>query len=315
MKSLINKIKEKINKIYLSILYPKLYWVRTVVWEFWAWKTFNTFLSTANYKKNRNSFVISNVPYWFNDLFYTSKDDLLKIYKFLLFYSAYLSTPLWPPDNPDYKILKQNYKYKSIILITDEVGAYFNPVSTWKDSKIPNQVLTVLKQARKINLLVHNIDQILSKVNKDFRANTPDIRNYYKWFWLIQRYKDYLLKTNDSTDLKSDEVAEQKNNLLFSLYLSPKIKKLLNRNKYLKDNFYDQSYLSYYMTWFWDELEYISAFDFIDQIYSDTWWFMQTFQITEKEHNEIMDKLQKKLNQKDFKNINLEYNGKYYENN
>lgn len=311
---LAEKIKSFLYKVKLSLLYPKLYWVRTIVWEFWAWKTFNTFLNALNYKKNRNSFIISNIPYTYNNITYSSKNDLLKIYKFLLLYAVYLSTPLDTENwEKDYKILKQNYKFKSIILITDEVWAYFNPVATWKEWKIPTDVLTVLKQARKINLLIYNIDQILSKINKDFRANTPDVISYYKGLGFIQWFKVFYLKTNDSTDLKSDEVAEEKWSFIFNLYLNPRIKKFLNRNKYLDKYFYSQDYLSYYTTWFWDELHNLDFFTFLDDIYKETGWFMKTFEITEKEHKEIMDKLKLKLNiEKDFKNINIEYNGQYY---
>lgn len=175
-----------------------MYWVKLVIWEFGAWKTLWTLSYMYDLKKKYkdNIIIIANIPIYFVDFFYNSRSDLRYIFSLLIDYIN---------KTNDQNLLPVN---KRILLIIDEIHLYFPSSSFWQALKFTNEDLILLTQCRKRNVEIIWITQELWQVSKRFRVLSPYIRKFYKWFGFYRRYKDFRLKTLDSTDLLDPQVAD-----------------------------------------------------------------------------------------------------------
>jgi len=175
------------------------YWVRIVTWEFWAWKTFYSFLEAKKLKQRYKDkiLIIANNPYDFVDILFSSLWDLEKLFKFFVYYIRETNSPKY--------IMKW---FKRVFMLIDEAHLYFP--SSWFgiNKRFWYEELLVLTQVRKRNMTIYFITQDLWQINKRIRVLSPYMRRWYKWFYFYRWYRDYYFRTLDSTDYKSPEVAD-----------------------------------------------------------------------------------------------------------
>lgn len=175
-----------------------MYWVKLVVWEFGAWKTLATIAYSWRMKKKYwdDLILISNIPLDFVDFIYSSCDDIRFIFQLLIEYINKTNSPDFLPPK------------KRILFIIDEIHLYFPSASWWSFVKFAKEDLIVLTQCRKRNIEIIAITQELWQVSKRFRVLSPYVRKYYRGFGFYRWYKDFYLKTLDSSDLLNPEVAD-----------------------------------------------------------------------------------------------------------
>lgn len=209
------------------------YWVKFIVWDFWAWKTKNLFQYWFLWKKeNPNWILIANIPYNFVDYFFDSKEDFDCIMRDLVQYIR---------DTNSVEFLKEGKEFPPILILWDEIHEYlFN-----RDFKNFNKdVRLVLTQCRKRQIEIDCISQRVSQVDV-FLKRLVWIFHYFKCLWNSWIRKEVILNclnpdSNDLNDESSYEVLEES-------YLLPD-KFALFFHKDLKD-YYSQKYLTYYVVW------------------------------------------------------------------
>ena len=237
-----------------------MYWVKIILWEFWAWKTYNVFYEAYLRKLSKeNPYIIANVPYHFVDLFYSSTDDLIKIFQYLVRYSEETNTK---------EILDQYKRFRPIIFILDEAHLYF--FSRWFSKNFNREQLIVLTQVRKRKVSMYLITQELAQLDSTFRRLVPTVRKYYKWFGLWRWFVDYSLKKDD-TEVKNEEIADKVGWWpIFGSYLAPRAKHWILRLIWSKKlAFFKDFWTSYYVTWFEKKLDNLTYDDFIKWIYEN----------------------------------------------
>lgn len=175
----------------------KNYWITVVLWQFWAWKTFNIFWEAYKFKKKywENCVIIWNIPYNFVDILFDSVDDFKLLNSYLVNYVR--------DTNDDLSLKKRNFK--KIMYIIDEAVIYLDPLEVQRS--FPKDVMRVFMQCRKRDISIFQVSQDLSFQVKRTRIVSKIVRKYYHFLWGF--YRDFELLTNDSTDLKDERVAEQ----------------------------------------------------------------------------------------------------------
>jgi len=216
------------------------YWVKIMLWEFGAWKTYSVFYEAFLRKNSKeNPFIIANIPYDFVDLVYTNVEDLKKIFKILVDYSK---------ETNSREILENYWKFRPIIFILDEAHLYF--FSRWFSKNFDAETLIVLTQVRKRKISMYLITQELAQLDSTFRRLVPYVRKYYKGFWWWRWYNDYYLKKDD-IDVKNEEIADKIWGWpVWGAFMAPTLKlKFLKLFRSWKLNFFDDYWTSYFITW------------------------------------------------------------------
>ena len=174
------------------------YWVRIVIWEFGAWKTLSTMAYMLKQKQRYkdNIIIFSNILLDFVDFPFNSISDLRFIFELLINYINKTNKKEFLPTE------------RQILLVIDELHLYFPSSSWWSFIKFSKEDLILLTQCRKRNIEIIWITQELWQISKRFRVLSPYVRKYYKGLGFYRWYKDFYLKTLDSTDLLNPEVAD-----------------------------------------------------------------------------------------------------------
>lgn len=238
------------------------YWIRLVVGEFWAWKTYSVFYHVYKMKQKKDDiFVIANSPYHFVDLLYSSKEDLIKIFRFLVKYAE---------ETNDKDVLQKYHDFRDIVLIIDEAHLYF--FSRWFHKNFDFESLIVLTQLRKRRITIYLITQELWQIDSTLRRLVPYVRKYYYGFWFYRWYTDYYLKKDD-IDIKDENVADKVGWWFISgWYLSPKIRSFLSKIFWIDKKFFSDFWTSYYIVWFEHKLRHLTYPEFLNLIKKKSWF-------------------------------------------
>jgi len=175
--------------------WPKeIFWIDIVLWEFWAWKTYNVMREALDYK-NQWCFIISNAPYSFVDLKFNSLDDLNTIFKMFVVYF----------QDTNFENYLKTDNFRPIVFILDESHLYFFSRNFMKN--LQDETMITVSQCRKRNILIRFVTQELAQLDSTFRRLVPYVRKYYTWIAWFSFYRDYYMKT-DEVDVKNEEKVE-----------------------------------------------------------------------------------------------------------
>lgn len=148
------------------------FWVSAIMWNFGSMKTFSEFLAMEWYSPD-STFVIANVPYDRVDWFYSTEEDLRKVFEVLDSWCA----------STNYNIKKYSSdrkKLKDIFIIVDEAHRYFDSRSSlikWNNMECIHNVLT---QCRKRNIRFVAITQRLPSIDIRIRRLSDFVEEYKK---------------------------------------------------------------------------------------------------------------------------------------
>lgn len=236
------------------------YWIRIITWEFWAWKTYNVFYEAMKNKYYNNALIISNIPYSFTDLFFSSSKDMINIFNLIVQYIDITNNE---------QCLRQYHNFKPVHIIIDEWHLYF--YSRRFSKNFDSDQLVVNSQCRKRKIKIDFITQELAQLDSTFRRLVPYIRKYYRWLWFWRWYKDFYLK-KDETDLKNEEIADVIWwGPIFGWFFHPNFKKYLIKLfwKNQEKIFFNDFWTSYYVTWFQgNNINVYNINDFINLLYT-----------------------------------------------
>lgn len=178
----------------------KLFWVYSVMGNFWSGKTFGTFLEISKLDKTKN-FIIANVPYKFVDLFYSKAEELYKIIENL---EKWIYSTNEDVENYFYSM----NEYKNIVLIVDEAHLYFNSRKRDK-SWLMDRLDVILTQCRKRNIKIYFISQRLKRVDINIRRMTDYVIRYKRqWIpilWTQRSIRTLYENAGDVADIQWDE--------------------------------------------------------------------------------------------------------------
>lgn len=168
------------------------------MWNFWSWKTFGTFLELFKLDKTK-SFIIANVPYSVVDHYYSTTEDLLKVFDVLGKYSI--------DTNADVENFYNNRdNKKDIILVVDEAHLYLGARESLTKASILNQLKTIFTQCRKRKIRVVFITQRLTQIDIYVRRLSDYVEeyNYVNW-WILEFVKKRIyLNKWDVADIETD---------------------------------------------------------------------------------------------------------------
>lgn len=216
------------------------YWLRLVTGVFWSWKTKNLFQEAFFRKKdNPDWLLIANIPYSFVDIHFNSKTDLNLILSHVL---AYIEATNNIED-------MQEAIFPPIKILIDEVHCYYFA----RDFKaFDKDVMTIITQCRKRRITIDFISQELAQLDVFIRRLTPLVLCYEKSFLGFKRAVLYYARANEWTDLWSETQFEE----MDKTWIFPD-KRVLFFNPDLK-KYYDEKYLTYYVVWFTDILQWFT---------------------------------------------------------
>lgn len=218
-----------------NLLFWHDYWVKFVVWDFWAWKTKNLFQFWYLWKKeNPNWILIANIPYDFVDIFFDSKDDFDCLMKDLVQYIR---------DTNSVEFLKQGKEFPPILILWDEIHEYLFSRDFKNFSK---DVVLVLTQCRKRSIEINCISQRLTQVDVFLR----------RLVWLFHVFKNVgnpkfgitkqMIKEcidPESNNIDDDLAYETLETcIILPAVRHPVLKKRLS-------SYFEQKYLTYYVVW------------------------------------------------------------------
>lgn len=168
------------------------------MWNFGSMKTFSQQLAMYEMSKNK-VFVISNVPYIRNDWFYSSVDDLVKVFAVLDEWCQKTNY-----DIQEYALNRS--RNKDIYFIVDEAHRYFDSRSSlfkWNNMEVANNVLT---QCRKRNIRFVAITQRLTSIDIRIRRLADYVEEYKRWnfLWLYRVRHNVYENRGDLADIETD---------------------------------------------------------------------------------------------------------------
>lgn len=168
------------------------------MWNFGSWKTFWSFLELFKVDKEK-TYIIANVPYSVVDHYYSTSEDLLKVFDVLGKYSIETN-----------KEVKEFYgsrdQVKDIVLIVDEAHLYLWARESLTKSSILNDLKTIFTQCRKRKIRVVFITQRLTQIDIYVRRLSDFVEeyNYVNW-WILEFVKKRIyLNKWDVADIETD---------------------------------------------------------------------------------------------------------------
>lgn len=161
------------------------YWCYITFWDFKAGKSFGVSIDTVNtihdnQKNDRWTFVISNNPYYYNDLYYSSPDQLYSLIRVLESYCIDTNV-----DLITYYYWEKSYK--DIIFIIDEAHLYFDSRKFSQASSLIDSINLILTQSRKRKIRFEIITQRPSSIDIRFRRLADFIVKYNR-IWIFNWY-------------------------------------------------------------------------------------------------------------------------------
>lgn len=207
-------------------------------WDFKAGKSFGVSIDTVdtiaqNKKDWRGTFVISNNPHYFTDLYFSSPDQLFTIIKLLEKYCI--------DSNDD--LLYYYYaelKYKDIIFIIDEAHLYFDSRNFSSASSLISSINLILTQSRKRKIRFEIITQRPSSIDirfrrlADFIIKYNRIKFFKRYITLKYIYKALWDSTYVEDPSQHDIESKRLHTSLFSANTSVLREYWANNEKYLK---------------------------------------------------------------------------------
>lgn len=211
------------------------YWIRTITWYYWTWKTKNTFQGAYLWKQNNPDWVlISNLDYDFTDFYFNSKRDLGWVLKDLVKYIY---------DTNNSEDLKKNFDFPPIRLVVDEAHLYFF-ARKFKD--FTDDALLVLTQCRKRELWIDFITQELWQLDIFIRRVSPFIQVFEDWpLWTTRESIQYCINPECTSIRDKDSFEEEEFCYLLPSDIWKKLKPSLAW-------FYAQKYMTKKVIWKWD---------------------------------------------------------------
>lgn len=168
------------------------------MWNFWSGKTFGTFLELFKLDKER-TYIIANVPYSVVDHYYSTTEDLLKVFDVLGRYSL--------ESNRDLENVYWNrFRTKDIVLIVDEAHLYLGARESLTKASILNDLKTIFTQCRKRKIRIVFITQRLTQIDIYVRRLSDYVEEYnYGRFINIEFVrKNIYLNKWDVADIETD---------------------------------------------------------------------------------------------------------------
>lgn len=175
------------------------YWLSCVMWNFGSGKTFWTFLEMYQVEK-RNTYIIANVPYSRVDHYYSTQEDLLKVFEVLDQYTSLTNQQL--ENFYDAKDV-----VKDILVVVDEAHLYLWARESLTKSSILNKLKLIFTQCRKRKIRIVFITQRLSQIDIYVRRLSDYVEEYNMntFLWLdIDKHNVYLNKW-DVIDIETDQ--------------------------------------------------------------------------------------------------------------
>ena len=263
-----------------NLLFGHDYWVKFVVWDFWAWKTKNLFQFGYLWKKeNPNWILIANIPYDFVDIPFDSKDDFDVLFKDLVEYIR---------DTNSVEFLKQWKEFPPILILCDEAHEY---IFSRDFKNLTKDFVLVLTQCRKRSIEINCISQRLTQVDV-FLRRLVWLFHVFKnvWnpkFWITkQMIKECIDPESNNID---DDLAYD---TLESCVILPATRNPILNKKLTP--YFEQKYLTYYVVW-WsnkyandDDIEKLNKKELV---YSHRYW----------EFKQLLDKNFEELNKPKIK--------------
>lgn len=170
------------------------------MWNFGDGKTFSENLKMYE-TDDRDVFVITNVPYMRCNYFFSTEEDLLRLFKLL--------DDFCQETNLDVKGYADSLKnQKDIYLIIDEAHRYFDSRASLIKWNNMEHLINVLTQCRKRNIRVVAITQRLTSLDVRFRRLADYVEEYRKhrllsFYWV--KHKVYENRW-DLADIETDNV-------------------------------------------------------------------------------------------------------------
>lgn len=195
------------------------------MWNFGSWKTFGTYLEAWRLDK-RFTYIIANVPYSFVDHYYSTTEDLLKVFEVLDEYCKITNEDL------------ENYYdsrngIKDILLIVDEAHLYLGARESLTKASILNKLKLIFTQCRKRKIRIVFITQRLTQIDIYVRRLSDYVEEYNlrNVFGLELDKKSVYLNKWDVVDIETDQSVKFTNDgqaqtikeetLIHSEYFSP----------------------------------------------------------------------------------------------
>ena len=171
-----------------------------VMWNFWDGKTFSENLKMYE-TKDSDVFVITNVPYLRANYFFSTEDDLIRLFELL--------DDFCQETNQNVEQYAKDIKnQKDIYLIIDEAHRYFDSRSSLIRWNNMEHLINVLTQCRKRNVRVVAITQRLTSIDVRFRRLSDYVEEYKRgqflgFYWV--KHKVYENR-GDLADIETDNV-------------------------------------------------------------------------------------------------------------
>lgn len=233
------------------------YWLNFVMWNFWAWKTFWTYLDLFDLDKKEN-YIISNVPYSIVDYYFSTSEQLINVFDILEQYMYNTNEDL---EN----YFDMSTKQKNIILVVDEAQIYLGARESLTKASILNRLKLVLTQCRKRKIKVFFITQRLSQVDIYVRRLSDFVVEYNRksFLWLITRVKKTTYENKwDVADIESDNITKiswdwemnsyKEDAKLYSEFFSP-LTTLLNWFVFFSSSYrriLKEEFVTYHIVWY-----------------------------------------------------------------
>ncbi len=168
------------------------------MWNFGSGKTFWSFLELFKVDKEK-TYIIANVPYSIVDHYYSTTEDLLKVFDILGRYSI--------ETNKNIQDFYGNRnQIKDIILIVDEAHLYLWARESLTKASILNDLKTIFTQCRKRKIRVVFITQRLTQIDIYVRRLSDYVEEYSYNNWGLVEFvrKRVYLNKGDVADIETD---------------------------------------------------------------------------------------------------------------
>lgn len=239
------------------------HWCFVYFWNFGAWKTLWVSQETILEKEKKPTFVISNNPYYYSDLYYSTRKELEVIINHLERFATETNFDLL-----NYFNTLNNQK--NIVVIIDEWHLYFDSRHFSSKSPMIEKIWLILTQSRKRKIKFKIITQRPSSIDIRFRKLADYIveyKTFFHWLFTLKYIYEAVWDSSYVEDPSDHMINAHRISTTIFMARTWFVKEysFINNSKW--DKLRDQQYISHHIVWLKDAFPYNLTYEnFISQL-------------------------------------------------